>query len=66
MPKHRWNVLRTLAVLSLMLSASACGTSIADTSCVAFGPITYSSRDTPETQTAVEEHNVRWHRLCGW
>jgi hypothetical protein len=35
-----------------------------DTSCEAFRPITYSSRDTPETVAEVRAHNRVFDRLC--
>ena len=34
------------------------------TECISFRPITYSSRDTPETVAQIEAHNVKWTRLC--
>ena len=40
------------------------GTSWLDTSCAAFRPITYSSRDTPETVAEVRAHNRVYDRLC--
>lgn len=37
---------------------------VVDTSCQAFRPITYSSRDTAETQREVRGHNAAWDALC--
>lgn len=33
--------------------------------CEAFRPITYSSRDTPETQTEIVGHNAAYCAICG-
>jgi hypothetical protein len=35
-----------------------------DTSCSAFRPITYSSRDTPETVAEVRAHNRAYDAIC--
>jgi len=32
---------------------------------LALAPITYSARDTAETQAQVREHNAAWDALCG-
>jgi len=40
-------------------------TRVIDTSCLALAPITYSTRDTAETQAQVREHNAAWNVLCG-
>ncbi|MGX7708982.1 hypothetical protein [Methylobacterium sp. Gmos1] len=33
--------------------------------CVVARPITYSSRDTPETRRQVRAHNAKWTAVCG-
>ncbi len=33
--------------------------------CEAMRPITYSSRDTPETRLEVQGHNAAWCAICG-
>lgn len=37
---------------------------VVDTSCTAFRPITYSSRDTEQTQSEARGHNAAWDALC--
>lgn len=37
----------------------------ADTFCRIARPITWSTRDTPETAREVKEHNAAYKRLCG-
>lgn len=32
--------------------------------CAVFAPITYSQLDSPETVAQIEQHDVRWLRLC--
>jgi len=66
----------------MLAGLSACATletrPIADTSCTAFGRITYATPkageenkddpgnavDTKETVTQIQAHNARWTRLC--
>ena len=64
-------LLRLLALMPILLPAAACttlgsGTEVhfVDTSCTAFRPITYSSRDTPVTIDEVRAHNRVFDRLC--
>lgn len=54
-----------LAMLPLMLAACQT-TPIAGTSggCAVFGPITYSSRDTEETQKQVRRNNAAYDSYC--
>lgn len=65
-PKKRSMMLWTLTGLCLILSCSGCasGSSGIKAACAVFQPITYSSRDTPETVAQIELHDVRWMRLC--
>lgn len=37
---------------------------VTDTSCSAFTPITWSTRDTPDTILEVRQHNAAWVALC--
>lgn len=37
---------------------------VVDNSCKAFGKISWSVNDTPETATEVRQHNARYNRLC--
>lgn len=66
MLKRPWKPWLAVGLLCLTPSLSACARSTkgTDVSCLVFEPITYSSRDTPETVGQVEAHNVRWERLC--
>lgn len=61
--KTFWNLL----ALPLTLSVSACSHFSAETrsACAIFSPITYSQLDTPATVKQIEQHDVRWMRLCG-
>jgi hypothetical protein len=60
MIKLRWGMI-PIIVMALM----ACSPSVVDTSCSAFGPITYSAaRDTEATVTQVRQHNAAWMKLC--
>lgn len=63
--------LKPLGMTLMLLPATGCailarGTEahFLDTSCQAFRPITYSSRDTSETITEVRAHNRVFDRLC--
>jgi len=63
-----------LTLLALMLTSLLPGCAILgkgtervrylDTSCEAFRPITFSSRDTPETVDEVKAHNRAYDALC--
>jgi hypothetical protein len=58
--------MRTLitATVSALLLAG-CATSVVDTSCTAFQPITYSaSQDSEATKAQIRGHNAAWNRLC--
>ena len=56
-----------VGLLSALLTLVACETTqTAGTSaaCFAIAPITYSSRDTPETQRQIVAHNAALATLC--
>lgn len=55
-----------LCVTSLTLGACQSQTVSGGTECRVFGPITYSSRDTAETQRGVRVHNAKGTAACGW
>jgi hypothetical protein len=71
---NRMSVSRPLKPLALMLISlplascaihgGATSTRYIDTSCQAYRPITYSSRDTPETVAEIRAHNRVYDRLC--
>ena len=60
--------LKPLLLLAVLLPLAACQTttpiSVTDTSCLAFQPIRYSRRDTPETAEQIRQHNAAWDSLC--
>ena len=47
---------------------TACQTTSTDATklalCTVFGPITYSSRDTPETTLQIRQHNAAYDSYC--
>ena len=52
-------------LLAVMLNGCAkTSTSVIDTSCEAFKPISYSSKDTDATVDQVIGHNAAWDALC--
>jgi len=58
-------MIRTIATVSALLLAG-CATSVVDTSCTAFQPITYSAAgDTEVTKAQIRGHNAAWKKLCG-
>lgn len=64
-----WRWLKPLGLTLMLLPLASCvtlgrGISVVDTSCKAFVPITYSSKDTPETVKEVRAHNRVYDRLC--
>jgi len=65
LPRRR---LPLVGLLSALLTLVACETTtqVAGTSaaCSAIAPITYSSRDTPETQRQIVGHNAAFATLC--
>jgi hypothetical protein len=62
-------VWKKLAPLAALLTLTACQTTtptaVTDTACLAFEPITYSSKDTPLTYRQVRQHNAAFRSLCG-
>lgn len=48
---------------TILCSCSA-NTSGIKAACAVFQPITYSSRDTPETVAQVEAYDIKWERTC--
>lgn len=60
--------LALIALFAISPILGACGsqTLSAGTECRVFGPITYSSRDTVETQRGVRVHNAKGQAACGW
>ena len=65
LPRRR---LPLVGLLSALLTLVACETTtqIAGISaaCFAIAPMTYSSRDTPETQRQIVAHNAAFATLC--
>lgn len=69
---------RLAMLLSVMLPLAACGTLTASggtdlppevdpvkVACEAFGPISWSSRDTDQTIREVKAHNAAYAAVCG-
>jgi hypothetical protein len=61
-----WNKL-ALPVVLLMLTGcrTTTPTAVTDTSCLAFEPITWSSKDTSVTHRQIRQHNAAFRSLCG-
>jgi hypothetical protein len=57
-------MLSTLTLAGCQTLGKGISTRYLDTSCEAFQPITYSSRDTPETVAQIRGHNAAWDSLC--
>ena len=58
-------MIRGIVTLTSAMLLAACATSVVDTSCTAFQPITYSaSRDSEQTKAQIRGHNAAWARLC--
>jgi len=56
---------RTIAIVCSLLAAG-CSSTVVDTSCTSFGPITFSARhDTADTVLQVRQHNAAWQAICG-
>lgn len=51
--------------LAVMAGCQTTASSAIDTSCGAFGPITWSRSDTVETVHQVRGHNAAYRSLCG-
>ena len=64
LPRRR---LPLVGMLSALLTLTACETTQTagtNAACFALAPITYSSRDTPETQRQIVGHNAALAALC--
>lgn len=60
---------RLLALVMLFLVAGCSQTTkthiaATDPACIAWRPVTYSSRDTPETQNQARANNAAWTKYC--
>ncbi len=58
---------RSIAIVASALILGACATTstVVDTSCTAFQPITYSAADDSEaTKVQIRAHNAVWQELC--
>lgn len=62
----RWPTLLALTTTILLAGCQTLGsgTRYIDTTCEAMRPITYSSRDTPETKAEIKAHNRAFDALC--
>ncbi len=49
---------------ALLVTSCASDTRVIDTACTAFGPLTFSRVDTPETVNEILAHNAAWEALC--
>jgi outer membrane murein-binding lipoprotein Lpp len=59
-------MIRITVIVSLLLLAGCASSTVVDTSCTAFAPITYSaSGDSEATKSQIRGHNAAWSRLCG-
>ena len=79
MPRSRMRKRLAMLLLLAMPTLTACetlttvsgGTELppeidpAKVACAVFKPITWSSRDTPETVREVKSHNAAWKAICG-
>ncbi len=66
---QRPKLLKRAALLSAILIVTGCQkmtptAGISSAVCLAFAPITYSSRDTPETKREIVGHNAALAALC--
>ena len=61
-----WLGLTMLATASILAGCQTATRTSAPTRsvCSLFPPITYSSRDTPETQTQIRRHNAGYDSYC--
>jgi hypothetical protein len=53
-----------LAVLSTIFVGGCATTDIADSGCKSFKPITWSRKDTPQTQKEIVGHNRAYDAIC--
>jgi uncharacterized lipoprotein YajG len=60
-----WKKLALLAALPILTGCqTTTPTAVTDTACLAFEPITYSSKDTAVTSRQVRQHNAAFKSLC--
>jgi len=58
-------MIRLTATLAASGFLVACATTVVDTSCTAFQPITYSAaQDSEATKAQIRGHNAAWSKLC--
>jgi len=56
-----------VAALSASLIGAGCSRTVGSaTECQIFRPLSWSSRDTPETVRGVKGHNAAGEAACGW
>ena len=61
-----WGKIAAIGAIVFALLAGCAATSVVDTSCTAFQPITYSaSQDSETTKAQIRGHNAAWKKLCG-
>lgn len=53
-----------IVVLASIFLAPGCKPVTVDTSCTAFGPLTYDPDDSKETKDGIKRHNAAWDELC--
>jgi outer membrane biogenesis lipoprotein LolB len=62
-------VYQKLVLPAALLMLTGCQTTTPsgaiDTSCLAFEPVTYSRRDTPQTVREIRQHNAAFAAICG-
>ena len=58
-------LLTTLSALIWLLAGCTMTTATVGTECVVWRPITWSSKDTPDTVTEVKANNARRNAWCG-
>ena len=60
-----WKKLAPLVALSMLTGCqTTTPTAVTDTACLAFEPITYSSKDTLLTSRQIRQHNAAFRSLC--
>ena len=64
LPRRRLPLVGLLSALLTLVACETTQTAGTSAACLAFEPITYSSRDTPETQRQIVGHNSALATLC--
>lgn len=66
MPSHALITLGTLLLLSLTVAGCSMTTvsNGSNLTCTSFTPITWSTKDTPQTIKQVKQHNAGWKAVC--